>query len=470
MLPVIPFIFTTVLVIALLYIERRRNQDASFALWIPTFWMLIYASRPLGRWFDSTISSDASIETGSPIDRLVLSILLILALLILFRRKMGWSRILKDNFWLILLFLYSGISILWSDIPLTSFKRWFRLTGDIVLALVVLSERKPLQALESVIRRCAFVLVPFSLVLIKYFPNLGRTYGRWSGMEMWTGVTMQKNTLGQLCALSAFFLIWALLQEWRSGNLFRAKTQTIADVLVLSIAVFLLIGTSSYSRSATSMIILIIGIGTLLLLYRRENLAGYIARHLKALVISLSLMYILLYDSIVRIGTSILQRDETLTGRTDIWRPLLDFASHNPILGVGYGGFWAPGNRELEEQFSAQFILAQAHNGYLAIYVELGIVGILLLTMFLLAYCGRVRRELTYAFEWGVYGICLLPMSLLYNNSEVSFLQSPNYLWSTMIFLMIVFSAPCLHTKGKSLCSEGKSHHESMGVIHRFNE
>jgi exopolysaccharide production protein ExoQ len=441
-----------ILVMVLLYIESTRNPEASLALWVPTLWMLIYASRPLGRWFQfqyALVPGEGVeiIESGSPLDRLVLSIIIILALLILFRRKIYWSRIPKDNFWLILLFLYMGISILWSEIPFASFKRWIRSTGDIIIALVVLSEQKPLQSLESVIRRCAYVLIPFSLVLIKYFPYLGRAYSRWSGMEMWTGVTLQKNCLGQLCALSAFFLIWALLREWRVGNLFKKRSQTFADALVLYITVFLLIGTSSSSRSATSVGILIIGIAILLLLYRSENLTRYIARHLKVLAVSLTLVYVLLYDSIVQIVTSFLERDETLTGRTDIWRPLLQFASHNPVFGVGYGGFWAPGNKELEEQFSSQFILTQAHNGYLAIYVELGIVGLLLLALFLIAYCSGARRELNHDFDWGVYGICLLPMSLIYNNSEVSFLQSSSYLWSTMVFLTVVFSTSCLQKK-----------------------
>jgi exopolysaccharide production protein ExoQ len=246
-----------------------------------------------------------------------------------------------------------------------------------------------------------------------------------------------------LCTLSAFLLIWSLLREWRSGNLLKKRSQTFADAFVLAIAIFLLRGPGSYS--ATSIGILIVGIAMLLLLYRRENLARYVSRHLKAGVVSLALMYWLFYDLLLPMVTSILGREDTLTGRTDIWRPLLDFASHNPILGVGYGGFWAPGNMELEEHFSSQFILAQAHNGYLAVYVELGLVGILLLAAFLLAYCGKVRRCIDYAFDWGVYGICLLPMSMLYNYSEVGFLQSPNYLWSTILFLTVVFSASKLN-------------------------
>jgi exopolysaccharide production protein ExoQ len=445
--PIVALILCVGVVTVLLYIERRRNPESSLALWVPTFSMIICASRPIGRWFKYTSEAGvADIEAGSPLDRLVLGVLIALGLLIVFRRKIDWFRIAKDNFWLILVFVYMGISILWSDIPFVSFKRWFRSTGDVFLALMVLSERVPLQALESVLRRCAYVLVPFSLVLVKYFPQFGRDYGRWSGGEMWTGVTMQKNSLGALCTLSAFLLIWALLREWRSGKLFKMRSQAFADALVLAIAVFLLKGPGSYS--ATSVGILIVGIAILLLLYRREKLAQYMARHLKAFVVSIALLYLLFYDSVIRIVASTFGRDETLTGRVDIWRPLLDFASRSPLFGTGYGGFYAPGNDELQEIFSSQFILAQAHNGYLAIYVELGMVGLILLGTFILSYCSRVRRELNHSFEWGVFGICLLPMLLLHNYSEVGFLQSSNYFWSIMVFLVIVFSEACLHAKG----------------------
>ena len=208
--PTSALILCIILVLVLLNIEHQRNKAASYSLWVPTFWMLICGSRPVITWLkpDPNLAVIESVEAGSSLDRLVLSILIILALLILFMRKIEWSRVLKDNFWLVLLFLYMGSSILWSDFPFVSFKRWIRTSAAILMALVVLSEQAPLQALESIFRRSAYVLIPFSLILIKYFPSLGVAYGHWDGQQMWTGVTTHKNSLGQLCAISAFFLIW----------------------------------------------------------------------------------------------------------------------------------------------------------------------------------------------------------------------------------------------------------------------
>ncbi len=440
--PTVILIVCVVLVSVLLCIERKRNPAASHALWVPTFWMLISGSRPVVTWFElgPNFNLVESVEAGSPLDRLVLSILIILALFILYRRKIEWSRILKDNSVLILLFLYMGSSILWSDFPFVSFKRWIRTVAVILMALVVLSEQSPLQALESVLRRSAYVLIPFSLVLIKYFSLYGRVYGRWDGQEMWTGVTTHKNSLGQLCALSAIFLIWAALRKWRSGDLFKSRSQTFADALVFSIALFLLNGTGG-SYSATSIAMLIFGIASLLLLYWMKNLARFIAAHLKAFAVALALMYLFLADSLVAMVSSILGRDETLTSRTDIWRGIIDVASNNPLFGVGYGGFW--GLSEISFKIGA----SQGHNGYLDVYLELGIVGIVLLSAFLLSFCGRVRRELDHVFDWGVFGICFLLMVMLYNYTESAFL-STGYLWTTMVLLTVVFSSPCLHKNG----------------------
>lgn len=205
--PKIALIACMVFIIWLLRIESKENTVLSPALWVPTFWLLIMGSRPVGRWFNPTsVGSDAA---GSPYDRFVLTMLILLALWVLSRRKINWSLLLKDNLWLILLYVYLGLSVLWSDFPFSSFKRWIKIFGAIPMALMILSEKQPLQALESVLRRCAYVLIPLSLVLIKYFPNYGVVYSRWEGTRMATGVTTHKNSLGVLCTLLAFFLIWA---------------------------------------------------------------------------------------------------------------------------------------------------------------------------------------------------------------------------------------------------------------------
>ena len=322
--PIVALIICTVLVIVLLRIERERNPEASWALWVPNFWMLILGSRPVGAWFGYNLG--ATQEAGSPLDRLSLCILIGLALIVVFRRKIDWSLILKDNFWLIFLYLFLALSILWSPFPYVSFKRWIKLSGAIPMALVVLSERSPLKALESILRRSTYVLIPFSLLLVKYFNHLGMQYHRWTGEHMWRGVSTHKNPFGLMCALSVFFITWAFLRDRRAGDLLKSKSQVFAEALVFGIAVYLFLG-SGDSYSATAIGMLIVGMALLLLLNRKKNLVRPMA-NLVVIAVPLVLLSLQFSESLLGISfASILGRDSTFTGRTTIWAAVIDVAS-----------------------------------------------------------------------------------------------------------------------------------------------
>lgn len=448
--PTIALILCVVVVAVLLRLERTRNPSASAALWVPTCWMLISGSRPIGRWVG--IDQTQQLLDGSPLDRLVLSVLTLLALVIVYaKRKSEWSPIFRDNVWLILLFFYMALSILWADYPFVSLKRWTKSAGPILMALVILTEPRPLDAFASILRRCAYILVPTSLVLIKYFPEFGRAYNRWTGVEMWTGVTTHKNSLGQVCGLAVFFLTWELLRKGRSRELFRTGSHIYADVFVLALAIFLLVGPGAGAHSASSIFITVLGLATFMALNRMESVAQLIASKLKVVVIALVLMYLMFGNMVTAMVSSMLGRNEDLTGRTtDIWPLVLEAAARHPVLGAGYGGFWGLGG-----EVSVTLELEQAHNGYLDVYLELGIVGLILLSAFFLSFCNRIRREcLDHNFEWGLFGLCFLLMILAYNLTETAFFDV--YLGVTMVLMAVVFSA-CLQSKAEEGSKEALS-------------
>jgi exopolysaccharide production protein ExoQ len=440
--PRIALIICAVFILWLLYTERKHNPGASFALWIPTIWMLICGSRPLSTWFVSGLAPFAGgDEQGSPLDRLVLSILIFLALVVVYRRNVKWNDLSKNNFWLILLYMYLGLTVIWSDFPGVSAKRWVRLLGLIPVVMVIASERSPLQSLESVLRRCAFVLIPLSYVLIHYFPLLGRRYGRWTGELMWVGVATQKNGLGQVCAISGLFLFWVFVRRFRSGDLFANKMVTLGDCLVLGMGLLLLRGPGG-AYSATSIALFILTVFTVLVLYSKESLRDMVVTNLKTVLISLSITYLLFGKLALEIMTSLLGRDETLTGRGEIWEIVMAVASQNPVFGVGYGGFWGLG---IDEAMATR--VGQAHNGYLDVYLHTGIVGIMLLIGFLLALSSRLRKIFKLNMDWSLFGICLLLFLLLYNYTESAFL-TPGFLWSLLISVTIVFSSATVGVVG----------------------
>jgi O-antigen ligase len=329
------------------------------------------------------------------------------------------------------LFLYLGVSLLWSPYPFISFKRWVRLVSAIVVAMVILTEGSPLEAFERILRRCAYVLIPLSLILINYYPHLGRGYGRWSGTLMWNGVALTKNALGQLCLMSSFTIVWAYLRDRRKENAKRNGTVMLTDGLILALAVYLIIGTPSGSYSATSIATLVLVTSFLFVLYKNESRAGGVAR-LVVWGMVFGWVAMISMESFVEITTSLLGREATLTGRTELWTMALEDAWQKPILGTGFGGYFNTGN-----EFTRTFGNT-GHNGLLDVFVETGIVGILLLVVFLWSFYKKARAELDENFVSGVFAIGILVISILTNYTESIFLKSSSYIWNVTVFLSVI--------------------------------
>ena len=187
--PQLALLLYFILVLCLFIMDSKRNSEVSLAIWIPLIWVLIISSRMVSLWLDVGSGSglpDDYLE-GSPIDRNIFTSLFIIAAVILFQRKISWSQLITNNVWIFIYLLYCGISVIWSDFPWVSLKRYGKEIGNLLIVLVVLTERDPMEALKTILRRCAYVLIPLSIVLYKYYAHLGRSYGRWTGELIFTG-------------------------------------------------------------------------------------------------------------------------------------------------------------------------------------------------------------------------------------------------------------------------------------------
>ncbi|SFS14105.1 O-antigen ligase [Agrococcus baldri] len=77
--------------------------------------------------------------------------------------------------------------------------------------------------------------------------------------------------------------------------------------------------------------------------------------------------------------TDFLGRDADMTGRFDIWGRVIDLGLTSPVVGVGYLGYWmpwVPPFDQLGEMHGTVYL--QAHNVWLDVFMQLGIVGLLL--------------------------------------------------------------------------------------------
>ena len=170
---------TIALIIFLFRRDIRERPDVSGALWLPVLWLVLGCSRPISAWlniFGLPVSGGASVEEGSPLDAWFFFALIIVGFYVLAKRQVRLSEIVSNNRWLIIFLLYCFISIAWSDFPFVAFKRWIKILGHPIMALIVLTEPDPKEALIRLMKRCAYVVVPVSILLIKYYPELGRGF------------------------------------------------------------------------------------------------------------------------------------------------------------------------------------------------------------------------------------------------------------------------------------------------------
>jgi exopolysaccharide production protein ExoQ len=431
--PILALLLCAIFVVFLLWLEHKQSPNVTRALWLPTIWMLYTASKPLGAWFPSLGLSDP--ELGSPLDRIFLIVLLCASLLLLIRRKFDWGNAIKENVWLILLLLFMLLSISWSSIPFVSFKRWTRELIAVSMAFTVLSEPLPRASIESILRRTTYVLIPFSVLLIKYFPEFGVEYSRWSGTRMWIGIATQKNGLGRLCLIAAFFLIWSLGRTLKGATPYVWKYQAHTEFIMLVSTFLLMRGPSgSFFYSATSFYALCTG----LLVYWGLKIIKKMGRILTArtLMIIVSIVVIfgiaVLFTGGSSMGTfaSSAGRTATLTDRTLIWAVLLPIAMQRPILGHGFGGFWVTGK-------SSYFDVLEAHSGYLDMLIGLGFMGLLLISIFLLSSSWKASRELLENFDWGALWLGFLIITVVHNITESSIHSFTTQLTAIILFFSV---------------------------------
>ena len=373
--PQIALLFVLIFIFIAIYIEHKRAEDISGAVWIVAIWFLYIGSKGLGFF----LNTQTTLEQGSLPDRYFLIILGLIAILILIKRNFPFIPAFKQNWPVTLIIFYMLISVAWSKYPGMAFRRWGREAIALIIALLLISEKNPIQTLTSALKKAIYAALPLSIVLIKYYPVYGREYGRWTGEVMWTGIASQKNGLAMLCALSILFFIWSFLKGKEKEKQFNSSIAISIDILMIILAAYLMMGPRhTLTYSATSFLALITGIIIML----STIIASKKGKSLKKIIVIFAI--IIIFTGIFmpfsgklpsRTLPKLLNRSETLTDRTQIWTLLVPYAKKHIFLGYGYGSFWTT---ELRAQISSH-----AHNGYLDTILELGIFGLFLFILFI---------------------------------------------------------------------------------------
>jgi exopolysaccharide production protein ExoQ len=409
-------IATVVFALLIWQLYRWMKDDearTSKALWLPTFWLFIGSSRNLSEWLHMSSGGSERYMEGNPLDRLVLTIVLALGVVVLCRRAQAVSRLLRANMAILLYFAYCLTSVLWSEYSGVAFKRWFRGTGDVVMVLIILTDPYWVAALKRVLTRLGTSLVPLSLLFSRWYPQFGRQFSH-AGEPYWSGVTTEKNALGSLCVVFGLAFLYYFLEIYRDEKGPRRKGQLIGHTIVLGIALYLLF----QSRSATALASFFLAAVPMILTFRYRGLRVPAFVH----TMVLGILGVAASVAFLSVGSDMLSemgRNSTLTGRTVVWRSALSLAE-NPIVGTGFASFWL-GRRYDQMAALTGMYLNQAHNGFLEIYLNLGWIGVALIVLILVIGYRRAVKGVTLMWPVANLGLAYLMVAVTENFTEASF-------------------------------------------------
>lgn len=351
---------------------------------------------------------------GSPVLRGIFASIHAVALLLAIARWRSILRAAWTHVPTVLLVVFALASVIWSDAPDVTLRRGAALLGTTVFGIYLAARYSPrdlLRLLGWALGACAVL----SLAAALLFPAYGLSPSPHEGL--WRGVFSHKNTLAQVMVVSVvvFFLLWkdASVGRW-----------VPAGCLVLSVVLLVLSG-------STSGIVILGALIALLPLYhalrwRNDRLifALIVAVLAGSMVISIVLANA---EAVLMIAG----KDLTLTGRTELWEAAWTAISERPWLGYGYSAFWLGWEGGAAAIWSAAgWETPHAHNGFIDLWLELGVLGVTLLLIGVISAGRRAIAAIRSASgPEALWPLSLLSVFLLLNFTESVVLRQNNLFW-----------------------------------------
>jgi exopolysaccharide production protein ExoQ len=434
--PLIATVVYAVGILTLFLLDPDRKSRASPALWLAVAWLLINGSRPLSSWLEiqALSSPDQSLE-GSPLDSIIYLGLLVAGIVVLLTRQATVKRFFRANAPMLVFVLYCALSVSWSDYPVVAFKRWIKSVGDVVMILIALTDSDRSSAVKRLLARPGFVLIPVSILLIKYYPDMARYYSPWEGTQFVSGVATDKNMLGMTCLVFGLGAWWRVLGAWRQKKDRERTRRLIVHATILAMVIWLF--WMADSMTSLSCFVLAGGLMTMTTLMKGARKPA-VVHLLVAAAVGVSFCVLFLH-----VGGGALEtmgRNPTLTGRTEIWKQLRSF-SVNPVFGTGFQSFWL-GERLQKIWATSNYLygINESHNGYLEVLLNLGWIGVALLAVLIVTGYRNVIIKFRLDADAGRIWLAFFVAALVYGFTEASAFGMMTPVW--IAFLLAITTVP----------------------------
>ncbi|MDN5563758.1 MAG: O-antigen ligase family protein [Luteococcus sp.] len=343
------------------------------------------------------------------------------------------------NLWvslpLVTYLVWMWASLLWSVEPLATLNELTMNLAYVMLGLLIAVNRTVAQLLELLTRAATWLLLACWAVALAV-PSFGRMEGTDYAGTM-RGLFIEKNMLGYFSVIALVTALACALGPRRDAPWLRRWGPAL-------VAVSTLLGSTSKTALSICLISLVVGWLLTRLAIARRPLALPVAGYL--IVVAALIWTVVLNWTLV---LTALGRDATLTGRTKIWSVVLTVIQERPLTGFGWKALWIEGSPTTIRIWARHFRIPfyHAHNGYLDLAAQLGIVGLLLALVFLFALLTRsVRAFLADPSAVSGWPVVLVTVALLYNFTEVVAFTNTTWL------MLVALSSIIRTTRKEELC------------------
>ena len=343
-------------------VQRRNAMAVKALLWLENIvvtWIIIHFS---GAFLSLLLTDHQNLDSDVPLLRLLWypTYLMILGLCFLHFPK--FLRTVVFNPLILICVFFCGISFFWSIDPAITMRRSVAIVMTTAFGFF-LGARYDWHGLVQRLAVAYAILAIGSLIFAVALPEYGRMQFIHEGT--WRGMWLEKNSFGAQMAKALLVMMCAFAMKPKHGWFYipmgvlcffmvlmcTSKTALLAALLMISGFVFVRIMRAYPILRIPAMYFAVIG----------SVVFGFLMTFMPGEMLSL-------------IG-----KDPTLTGRTDIWDSLIRAASEHMWLGHGYGTFWIdPLGPSYWVRFNLDWGVPTAHNGWMETWLSVGLVGVIL--------------------------------------------------------------------------------------------
>jgi exopolysaccharide production protein ExoQ len=330
----------------------------------------------------------------------------------LFRFPLRSMQLLSSAWPLFLISLMAIVSVVWSINPALSGVMAFRLNGTVLFAFFLVAAFS-WQGLIQVIAATGLFLGVTSAVLALGPGNMGIMTETHVGA--WSGWWLEKNRFGSVMA-------FAIVASATCAVLRRSVLWAISALFLF---VLLILSDSATSLLAT---LAALGMAFVIWIWRRGPVVLGVTLYGGVAVLAAIVIAVTTAPEVV---TDLLGREATFTGRTGIWQEAIGHIQIKPWFGWGYGAFWDtdPGPADWVRE-RLDFKASNAHNGWLDMSLELGLIGTLVtainIVLGIIATLALLARH-----RIAYWGAMIIVMLLIFAISE-------SVLWQANSFIGVV--------------------------------